>query len=456
MKFIRDIIGEKRQGSTDAPSSASSDAASYTDEAALMDVKTHTANAVVATPEAHFDTSEDTSKITDEIAAFFAQAEADRFDAVHHKAEVAATEGEAQSDEVQTAGFSEESAAKQDLSQSNFKAQSAPSATPEASTPESAVLAEREQPAATAAVPAPDSSQAHDPAIPAMQQDSQHEATESADASEEHLASGDITAAIDEVLVPDHAPDPLIEETLRAARHKAATEDAAPEGHDTRSPEPPAPKASPAEAFTLSPEFRKIDETEARSTQTAEPTPEPQPAPFAEPEAAIAPSIAVPQPAMGRGEARHGRVKTRLLGFDTSPETGLDPMSRQQQAVTAPYTSFPVGWLIVVEGAGRGAAFTLFNGVSTIGRGEDQIVRLDFGDNAISRENHASIAYDPVGKSFFIGHGGKANLVRRNNRPVLSTEELSSGDSITIGETVLRFVPLCGPEFFWDTAKQDA
>ncbi|QFT92144.1 hypothetical protein FIU86_04770 [Roseovarius sp. THAF9] len=161
-------------------------------------------------------------------------------------------------------------------------------------------------------------------------------------------------------------------------------------------------------------------------------------------------AVEVPQPAVGRGASRHGRVKTRLLGFNTAMETDADPMLENDKAGAAPYTSFPVGWLIVVDGPGRGSAFTLFQGVSTIGRGEDQTVRLDFGDNSISRAGHASIAYDIRQKGFFIGHGGKANIVRRNDRPVLSTEELAAGDTIMIGETSLRFVPLCCQDFSWD------
>ncbi|MEO1138471.1 MAG: FHA domain-containing protein [Pseudomonadota bacterium] len=165
-------------------------------------------------------------------------------------------------------------------------------------------------------------------------------------------------------------------------------------------------------------------------------------------------SVEVPQPAVGRGASRHGRVKTRLLGFNTAMETETDPITDNGKASAAPYTSFPVGWLIVIAGDGRGSAFTLFNGVSTIGRGEDQTIRLDFGDNSISRENHASIAYDPQQRNFFIGHGGKANIVRRNDRPVLSTEEMAAGDHITIGETTMRFVPFCCPEFSWEQEKE--
>ncbi|WP_260013829.1 FHA domain-containing protein [Leisingera aquaemixtae] len=204
--------------------------------------------------------------------------------------------------------------------------------------------------------------------------------------------------------------------------------------------EPPAPQAAAAQA--------------AQPAWDAPPPEAPQ-APVCAPAAAsiAAPAgapIDVPAPSMGRGASRAGRVKTRLLGFSPAQAAASDPFARSAEAAAPGYTQFPVGWLAIVQGPGRGAAFTLFSGVTVIGRGADQTVRLDFGDNSISRDNHAAIAYDPEQKSFFIGHGGKANLVRRNGRPVLSTEALSAGDVIRIGETTLRFVPLCGADFGWD------
>ncbi len=163
--------------------------------------------------------------------------------------------------------------------------------------------------------------------------------------------------------------------------------------------------------------------------------------------------IAVPLPAAGRGAGgRSGRVKTRILGFSSPSTASEDPFEKAASTPAPAETSanFPVGWLVVVDGPGRGTSFTIFDGVTQIGRGEDQTVRLDFGDNSISRENHAAIAYDPEQQTFFIGHGGKANLVRVNNRPVLSTEELQSDDKVRIGETTLRFVAFCGHSFSWD------
>ena len=143
-----------------------------------------------------------------------------------------------------------------------------------------------------------------------------------------------------------------------------------------------------------------------------------------------------------------GRVKTRLLGFQV-PDALADPFAAGPAASSAP-VSFPTGWLVVTDGPGRGASFTLATGVSQIGRGDDQSIRLNFGDQTISRQNHAAIAYDDECGRFYLGHGGKMNLVRLNGRPVLSTEDLASGDVIRIGETTLRFVAFCGPDFSWD------
>ena len=116
---------------------------------------------------------------------------------------------------------------------------------------------------------------------------------------------------------------------------------------------------------------------------------------------------------------------------------------------------YPVGWLVVIKGPGVGTSFALSNGVSQIGRSEDQAIPLAFGDTSISRNNHAAVAYDDEENKFFLGHGGKSNLVRLNDRPVLSTEPLAHGDRIRIGETTLIFAALCGEDFTWTHSDGD-
>lgn len=165
--------------------------------------------------------------------------------------------------------------------------------------------------------------------------------------------------------------------------------------------------------------------------------------------------VEVPAPAAGRAGRRAGRVKTRLLGFEQSHGVADDPFDESKAVKSQVQANFPVGWIVIVEGPGRGTSFSLFDGVSHMGRGEDQAIKLDYGDNSISRSNHAAVAYDSESRTFFLGHGGKANLVRLNGKPVLSTEEMSNRDLIRIGETTLRFVGLCGKNFDWSSDNQE-
>ncbi|MCG6883157.1 MAG: FHA domain-containing protein, partial [Silicimonas sp.] len=151
----------------------------------------------------------------------------------------------------------------------------------------------------------------------------------------------------------------------------------------------------------------------------------------------------------GRAGRSAGRVKTRLLGFQADDEAKDVFAAKTGGPAPVVADRFPTGWIIVIDGPGRGASFSLHVGVSNIGRGEDQAVRLDFGDTSISRNNHAAVAFDEEQGKFFLGHGGKSNLVRLNGKPVLSTEEMADGDEIRIGETSLKFVALCGEDFSW-------
>ena len=151
-----------------------------------------------------------------------------------------------------------------------------------------------------------------------------------------------------------------------------------------------------------------------------------------------------------------GNARTRLLGFHRSNPLTFDPLDGiDQPPAIATETLFPAGWVAITDGPGKGNALPVFSRVCLIGRGEDQDLRLDFGDTSISRDKHAAIAFDDEQCKFYLGHGGKSNMVRLNGRPVLSTEELTHGDIIRIGETTLRFVALCGTDFTWDDNTHD-
>ena len=206
-----------------------------------------------------------------------------------------------------------------------------------------------------------------------------------------------------------------------------------------RAAEPAAPQPPLApEPMALMPEPEPEPEIAAMPEPTPEPLADPAPAPASTP---------AEQP------RRKARVKTTFLGFERSDGRTEDIFASAAPAEAPKEASatvmFPVGWLAVISGPGRGACATLQAGVSQIGRGDDQAVQLDFGDTGISRINHAAIAFDDEENKFFLGHGGKANIVRLNGKPVLSTEELTNGDEIRISETTLRFIALCDEDFTW-------
>ncbi|NKX44430.1 FHA domain-containing protein [Roseicyclus persicicus] len=214
-------------------------------------------------------------------------------------------------------------------------------------------------------------------------------------------------------------------------------------------PAPAAPEIPAPPAAAATPPRRNIWDLDPEPP--ADPAPAPAPV-RAEPP--MPPEVARPprRPDLGAAPAApSARAKTRILGFHAQEleADGLAP-----GAGAAPRgPSFPAGWLVVVDGPGRGAYFAVSTHVSSIGRGADQDVALDFGDMSISRSGHASVLYDEEQNRFFIGHGNKANVVRRNGQPVLATEEMHDGDLIRIGKTTLRFVALCGADFRWNTGE---
>jgi hypothetical protein len=109
-----------------------------------------------------------------------------------------------------------------------------------------------------------------------------------------------------------------------------------------------------------------------------------------------------------------------------------------------------VGWLVIIDGPGKGNFVKLGFGMNAIGRSPESRVSIDFGDDQISRENHSLLTYDVKNRKFYIQHGGSANLTYLGDSPVLQPFELKGNEVISIGNTKLYFVPFCGANFNWD------
>lgn len=116
-----------------------------------------------------------------------------------------------------------------------------------------------------------------------------------------------------------------------------------------------------------------------------------------------------------------------------------------------------VGWLAVISGPGTGRSRELTFGMNPVGRNSDNRVALDFGDQQVSGKDHFRIAYDGRNRKFMILPAAGDNLVYIGDDPVLESRVIESGVDISVGDTVLRFIALCGPQWSWsdeDDAKE--
>jgi hypothetical protein len=159
------------------------------------------------------------------------------------------------------------------------------------------------------------------------------------------------------------------------------------------------------------------------------------------------------------------RLSSRPVPPTSSDEQAEDDLRKDISGVTKIYKASAsstisdaseredpvVGWLVIIEGRGKGADFRLGFGANAIGRGEGESVSLNFGDKQISRTNHGVLTYDPKGRKFYIQGGGGRSLTYLNDEVVLSPTQLSDRSIIQVGETKLKFVSFCDDNFNWES-----
>ena len=147
-----------------------------------------------------------------------------------------------------------------------------------------------------------------------------------------------------------------------------------------------------------------------------------------------------------RGQYRPGDEGDTVVwpGGANRPRRGDEATAASRAAQIHPVT----GWLVVVDGPGKGSSVQLGFGHNTIGRGPAMRVRLDFGDRKISRDTHTTLTYEPKGNAFYLQQG--KNLAYIDDQPVLNPVRLEAGALIGLGDTMLRFVPFCDDGFTWE------
>lgn len=142
----------------------------------------------------------------------------------------------------------------------------------------------------------------------------------------------------------------------------------------------------------------------------------------------------VTQPAgnWGSGGINPFSTPTVLGGDDLAGPSQVDPV---------------VGWVVCIEGPCRGTDFRLHAGYNYIGR-ETGDIHIQ-GDNQISREKHAMVAYYHKNRMFYAGPAEGRNIIEINGEAVFNAVHLKDYDVITVGSTKLLFLGLCGDKFAW-------
>jgi hypothetical protein len=140
--------------------------------------------------------------------------------------------------------------------------------------------------------------------------------------------------------------------------------------------------------------------------------------------------------------------KTKRVERASSQTTIITANSDSTESLTLP----AVGWLVIVEGPGKGKDFRLIQGNNKIGRDKGMEVCLDLGvesDSSVSRDSHAIVVYDNHNNEFFIERGDSRNLPMINGKTIRRDSDLVAGDVIELGNTKLKFMPFCSDSFHW-------
>jgi hypothetical protein len=131
-----------------------------------------------------------------------------------------------------------------------------------------------------------------------------------------------------------------------------------------------------------------------------------------------------------------------------------DPRQKEKESKTVAIVYKDIGmdpvtgWLVCIEGPGKGRDYRLHSAKNLIGRSDKMDVCIT-GDDTVSRDVHAIVSFEPRKGIFRIYQGESKGLVYLNGEEVINPEELKAYDCIEVGKTKLLFIPFCGENFKW-------
>lgn len=157
----------------------------------------------------------------------------------------------------------------------------------------------------------------------------------------------------------------------------------------------------------------------------------------------------------GGGSPSHSDSQQTQYGVQAAPSSKDKSGQAEKDTPEVSFMNDPdVGYLVIVKGPGKGKGLRLGLGQNTIGRGESNRIRVDFGDKQISRERHCIVTFEPKRRAFYIQNDSGQNLTYVGDVVVLQPQELRTGETITLGATEMRFLPLCGADFDWGSTAE--
>jgi hypothetical protein len=131
-------------------------------------------------------------------------------------------------------------------------------------------------------------------------------------------------------------------------------------------------------------------------------------------------------------------------------EKAADPAATRRVGVEAigPKNDPVVGWLVCLAGPDRGRDFRLHAEKNFIGRSPAMDVCVA-GDDAVSRERHALVIFDPKKQVFWAVPGDSSGLVYLNGDIVHAPTQMQQEDVLEVGRTKLVLIPFCGEKYNW-------
>lgn len=143
----------------------------------------------------------------------------------------------------------------------------------------------------------------------------------------------------------------------------------------------------------------------------------------------------------------------------TLPLRPMDPVAPTTNAANSPKTVrlvrptsaqiVPVvGWLVAIEGPETGQDFRLHSEKNFLGRDASMDVALS-RDEAVSRNKHATVVFEPQKRQFWLLPGDESGLVYLNGEGTYVPVKLNPNDIIQVGHSKLILVPFVSDAFSW-------